>query len=299
MYEWLDNFDYPQDNIRGKSNIEEYNAQVEQLHTDLKKLLISIDDFSIYYPEEYKEIMTNHPNLQKNINRLKILSQGISDNRDEINGLIWAINYSLIKIRNHQQEKNEDYQENELQWTIEQFYTDEEKQQLKDFAIVLWEELFPESNIDRFVKSINNQSELEDYQKILLAPANWIENVIMWIFSLFQGETYTEIFKSLWIMNKMDYEQWCILWRGLSYTYEGLSAIEKTSQIISFIVSIWFLLWSMDKIMTLARKLSLSEKIIKTFNVSWFWANNIQHLKSTWKLAMVSSITWNLLPYIR
>lgn len=265
------------------------------------------------YPDELHNINKKHPSFFNNINQLSELLQILSkDNKsitkeqqskavEDYNSYAYQINNTLNKIKTEKKEFEENKINDAVNWELEfdeikeEMYTEEQKEELKQFTKDLWEEFFPESNVDKFVKWTNNQDELEDYQKILIAPANWIENIIVWVASLFEMDTWDNI----WTLTDLEYEDWCDLWKTLSYSYENLSSTDKVAPIISLIFSIWFLIWWVWKIGQLAEKLWASSKIINTIKIAWRGLNAPSVVDSWTKWAFIWTMAGITLPYIK
>ena len=287
--------------------------QITKIRKDAQKLESFKNSLYQNSPDELHNINKKYPTFFNKVNQvwdlLNIISEdnkSISDedlkkNIEQYNSYAYEINIILNKIKVEKKEWEEKFinqavnWEWEFDWIKENMYTKEDQEELKQFSKDLWEEFFPESNIDKFVRWVNNQEELEDYQKILLAPANWIENVIMWLASLVDVQTQDNIAA----LSDLDYEDWSDLWKTLSYSYENLDTTDKITPLISFLFSIWFLIWWFSKIGQLAEKLNLSSKLVKTIKYSTT-AANIQLSVNSWtKVALIWTMAGITLPYIK
>lgn len=131
----------------------------------------------------------------------------------------------------------------ELAEDIENYFTPEQKAEIKAYADQLMEEFFPESYVDKAVKFYTEKDELDDMQKVLLAPANGIEGVVTGVWNLFSSpvksmEDANEAFQSL---SGMGYEDFCACARVLKFMYKHMNKEDLVAPAISFIVGCAFI----------------------------------------------------------
>jgi hypothetical protein len=130
---------------------------------------------------------------------------------------------------------------------------DTQKAETIAFARQLFKQIFPESNVSQTVRLATGQSHLEDYQKVLVAPAEGIEAVVMGFINLFNPQTYRDLNDGIQTACGMDYEEWCTAWKMLKSVYENASGADIAEVSISFIVAVCFLLGGVSKLGQIAK----------------------------------------------
>jgi len=269
--------------------------QIKDIRKDVQRLTDFEKELRIKYLDSYHNINDKYPKFFNIVNNLVSIWETLwEDNKklsnEELKNVIDKYNSYATEFNNIiSKNKLEDNKTNEktfsslhsfanwewtFDWIKEEYYTQEDKEELKKFAKDVWEEFFPDSNIDNFVKSMTWQEELEWYQRILLAPANWVENIITWIAALFDESTYKDIKNSYSTLKNLSSEDWEDLYRSIEFTYENLPTTNKVAPIISFIFSMAFILWWISKIAQIAQKANLSSKLVNTISHStkvWSW----------------------------
>lgn len=243
---------------------------------DLATLSEKLDQLRKNYPDEFQNIQRKHPSLsialgeaQRTADFLNSDNKDLSDEDilksiDAYNEYAKTMNQILRLMRNESAEAHEreivaaangelEFDENSL--------TPEQQAELRNLAMDLWEELFPPSYTDKFVKWTNGQKQLEGYQKILLAPANGIESVVGSVVSLLHPKTYTDLALAIQTTAGMSYKDWCATWKSLKFLYERLPMEDKIAPVLSLICGIAFLFGGATKILQYLDKAKYSSKL--------------------------------------
>ena len=294
--------------------------QIEDIRNDTQRLVNLESELRTKYLDSYHNINDKYPKFFNVVNNLVAIWEQLWKNNKNLsdeNSRELIENYNLYasefnNIINKNKLEDNKTKENtfnslntfanwewNFEWINEELFSKEDKEELKKFTQDLWEEFFPDSNIDNFVKSITWQEKLEDYQKILLSPANWVENAVTWIASLFDKKTYIDLENSISTLNNLNSEDWDDLLRSLEFTYEQLSITDKIAPMISLIFSIAFLFWWIWKIWELAEKLNLSKKLANTIKYTHLaWSSTVMGNQSG-KIALLWTMWWITLQIIK
>ncbi|MFT7183737.1 MAG: hypothetical protein ACI9QC_000059 [Oceanicoccus sp.] len=133
---------------------------------------------------------------------------------------------------------------------IEDMFTEEQKIEIREFADLIWEELFPESNVDKFAKWASGQTDLENYQEILLAPANGIEGVFSGVWDLVSSpiESYEDMVGAVDTLSGMSYADFCSCVKVMKFLYKNMDKDELVAPSISFIVGSLFIFGGASKV---------------------------------------------------
>lgn len=283
---------------------------IPKIRHDIQKLVDLEWELRSNYLDTYVKLHKKHDKLFNVINNLVDIWNKLWENNkelsnDEIKQLIYKYNmyvqeFDSIKNGFIAEQKRDNikillYNSNALEIDKE---SEKYKKELKNFSKDLWKELFPETNVEKFVKWANNQDKLEDYQKILIAPANWVEHIIEWVMDLFDVDSYKDLSKTLWIMEELDYEDWCNVFHSLKIIYKNIETADKISFIIWFIVSLSFIIWGSTRILQIAKKFNLSKWAMKVIKKSIITANSVMWAKWVWEYTLLWAITWISFDYI-
>ncbi len=145
--------------------------------------------------------------------------------------------------------------------------TEAQKSETAAFARDLYKKIFPESNVSQSVRLATGQSHLEDYQKILVAPAEGIEAVVMGFINLLNPQTYKDLGDGIQTACGMDYEEWCMAWKTLKTVYENASGADVAEVSISFIVAVCFLVGGALKLSQISKGLQLPAYLVPAVEV--------------------------------
>ena len=297
-----------------KEDIAKIRSRLPETRENITRLAQLYKNFESTYPEEFKRVNQKHPTLAQSINNAEHLFDTVQKNQsaltdtniigflEEYNMYAHSINSALESIRREEEES----QEKKLTAAIngelpinEKEFTDAQQKEMKAFAQDLWKELFPESNVDKFTKWASGQQELEGYQKILIAPANGIESVIMGFINLVNPKTYKELYNSIKNVSGMSYKDWCDSWHGLKFAYEQLPTADKIAPVISFLYSIAFLIGGSGKIIEKAKKMGYSTGMIAGIE-SAIGGRTITHITNPAAKAVgIGTMVGITLPYIK
>lgn len=226
------------------SEFQEINKKHPQLLdtiSALKGLFVSIKDLDTMSEAAIRELIQNYNLLAFKINAL--ITEINRVNTDPIQNPVLQVEQTISKTEPEQEDIN--------------------KEELENFAKMLWQEFFPESNTDKFVMWITNQKELAGYQKILMAPANGIEDVVAGVIKMLNVKTYKDLASSIKTIYGMDYEEWCVMWKGLKYAYEKASDADKIAVLISTITSLAVMAGGINKVIAIAEKTGHSAAFAK------------------------------------
>ncbi|MDD2486741.1 MAG: hypothetical protein PHS92_00005 [Candidatus Gracilibacteria bacterium] len=124
----------------------------------------------------------------------------------------------------------------------------EEEKEINEFTKQMWQELFPETSVSKFVKKNSNKTELEDYQKILIAPGEGIEIALRGLASIINPETYKEFGSALTTINQIDKNDMRDMTRFLKQSFIELSNTDKVHHALVLLASILFIFGGYSKI---------------------------------------------------
>lgn len=286
---------------RKESNPYEIQKQNQEdilkIRNESSRFLFNYYKFIENHPNIYKNIAKKHPQLTMHISYMENILDEITDWNNKLsdeqiksyalqyNSSADQINKILTLFWNGIVEK--------VDWSLWNFiYIDkinlskEEKKELIKISKDLYKEIFPDSRVNIFVKNCTWEEELEDYQKILLAPANWVENMVIAIFNLLKLETYEKFYKSwkeLVSLNSEDRERLYNLLKVINY---NISDTDKIAALISFIFWLIALNWA-SKMISILSKRKISTKINKLLLMFWWFAMNTEaaaDLVIIWKI---------------
>jgi len=270
-------------------NKTDTKATFEVQKQDVEKLLKIQNEsarFFFYYwkfkeehPNIYLNMISRHPSLLMHISYMENILDKISSKNDnlseeDIKAFALQYNFSADRINYVLKTFNirsiefidktaENFIKNEIEITNEQRY------ELRQFAKDLFKEIFPDWYVTKAVKDFNSQEELEDYQKILLAPANGVEYMIFAVLSLLKKETYTDFYKSADFLMWLDLKEKEKLYSLLSVLNDNISNVDKISIIISLIYWLFAIKWAVS-VINIINKSKISKwtsKILLAF--SW------------------------------
>lgn len=228
---------------------EKIAAAIPEMQDMLSRLSEQYGLLRENYPDQFDEVAAKHPKLSQNIDTAASIARMLrstSDEElvalvDEYNALAHDINFVLAAVGREQAEGKESMlvqaANGELPFDERQL-TEAQKQALRDFAQDLFKELFPDSTTDKFVKRATSQSQLEGYQKVLLAPANGVEWAVMGFIDIFKPKTYHDLAATVQSMTGMDYKDWCAVWKTIKFAYEQLPATDKVAPLLSLLVAV-------------------------------------------------------------
>ena len=154
------------------------------LRLKARLFLKNVDTLKLNYPEIYSSIEQSQPDFIKGEKAVRrILSKLESDDGftafviiaaiDEYNAATTDVNFSIDNIESGK------------------ILSPEQEKILADVAFNVYEALFPETRVSKFVRWSTGQSSLEDYQKWLITPAEGIESAITNVIGLFDPQTWT------------------------------------------------------------------------------------------------------------
>ncbi len=140
--------------------------------------------------------------------------------------------------------------------------TKEQEQELIKFADELYKEIFPDSYTDKAVMYWTNRSELSDFQRYMLMPANAIESVATGLVELFDPETWRDLKNSTKTLTEMEYEDYVLAWEFLKFQYKHMETNDKVIPAVTFILSVAFLLGGISKVSKFAKSAGYSKKLV-------------------------------------
>lgn len=253
--------------------------KLPEIREDITRLNKAFDALNENYPEILDNLIEKHPELIKARLALGTCLDGLSYNQsnltdqeilhyiDVYNRSASIINKIFLATKKEYTEMHEQRLAQVLIGEIpfdENMLTPEEKQQLRQFAEDAWKEIFPDTHVNKFAKWVGkqafDQNELVGLQKVMLAPANGIEGVVVSFINLFHAKTYQDLYASIKTMTDMDYEDWCSSWQTLKFTYENLSTADKIAPVISLLTGMIFLFGGTSKLFEILDKLNYPAK---------------------------------------
>lgn len=267
--------------------------QKEKLIQLIPELRMDLADFKKYYnnlknkyPEAWGKIASKHHHITKQLD----LMIHVIDKLDATNlalkniEIIQAIDeYNLFAKEINEVFAGADLAfREEIDQTIglatqgelpfdEKDFTADEKAEFKKFMEDLMAELFPESNVDKFVRwttGRKSSDKLEDHEKYLLAPANGIESAIMGVAALFDQQTYQDFVSGIILTSGLTWKDWCNYMKALKVGFEQLPTSSKIAPMLSLLCAFAFLAGGTSKIVSMTSKLKCGAKIANAVKVT-------------------------------
>lgn len=244
-------------------------ASVEKVHEELHILEQN-------HPEVFERLQKKHPDFFVKLKGAQALVDGIHGLSDEeveqqivaYNASAKIINNFLTSFAHEEQERVERTAFAAARGELEsgKLYdiSPDEQRQMKQMAHDIWNELFPETYTDKYVRWVlDEKGELPAAAKIAAAPMNGIEGIARGVVGFFTPQTYVDMYHSVKTMSGMSAEDWGSLWKTAKFTYDNLSTTDKVAPVISFLTSLVFLTGSTAKIAEMAQKLGYSPRLIR------------------------------------
>ena len=133
--------------------------------------------------------------------------------------------------------------------------SEQQRRELLEFGKALYQEIFSDSYTDYAVKFYTNRDELSDFQRYALVPANAIESVGRGVVGLFSPDTWKDLSQSAKTLLNMTEDDYKMAWGFVKFQYENLPTVDKVEPVLTFILSVVFLLGGLSKIASLTREL--------------------------------------------
>lgn len=296
--------------------IQVIRSRLPAIREDITNFLTHFDTLRENYQEEFARVNSKHPNLARATEVVRGFMDYFGEHNEELSNeqfvqFLNEYNFYAHKINALLREMDRENLEEREQTLVEAVrgeipfdeaeFTEAQKEELKAFAQNLWRELFPESNIDRFVKWANGQKDLEGYQKILLIPANGIEAAVMGFIDLFKIKTYEELGSAVESLGALGlkWKNWCEMVRGLKFAYEQLPTTDKIAPILSFIMAFAFLFGGAKKLIEIAKQTGQSTKAIATIKGIFGTRAFFHATAPVGKIVPLGAMLGIALPYIK
>ncbi len=259
MWETINTLTFLENENDSKTTLEVQKQDVEKLlkiQNESARFFFYYWKFKEKHSNFYWNMINKYPSLSMHISYIENILEKISsknDNLSESDIKSFALQYNSSADRINYILKSFNISSFELvDKTTEKFITNEieitneQKEELRKFGKDLFKEIFPDSYVTKAVKYINSQEELENYQKILLAPANGIEYMIFSVLSLLKKETYTDFYKSVDFLIWLDWKEKDRLYGLLNILNDNISNVDKISVIISLIYWLFAIKWAVS-----------------------------------------------------
>ncbi len=265
--------------------------QVDSVRKDLGYFAKNYRQFRANYPELDHELEVKFPGFQKDTDELmysfELLSApnaGLTDEEavqflETYNGRAHRVNDALDSLKKDQAAA-QDPLHAALSAGEDMVLSESQKKETAAFARSLYQQIFPESYTSQVVRWSTGQSHLEDYQKVLVAPAEGIEAVASGFVSLFNPQTYKDLNDGIQTACGMDYEEWCMAWKMLKSVYENASGADVAQVSISFIVSVCFLVGGVSKLGQLTKGLKVPAYLMPAVETVTVGSRAIHHSES-------------------
>ena len=261
--------------VKALSEREELTQKVDSVRTDAGRFIDNYRQFQKNYPEIAEAVKEEFPKLDDAIEQVlaivALLSPGNKSLKTEeivealqrFNRYAELINRGFKAIQAKQEARGDPLHEAlNVDASVEVKYSEKDKKEMQAFAKALYEQIFPESYTSQFVRWSTGQGHLEDYQRILVAPAEGIEGAVMGFVSLFNPKTYADLETSVETACGMDYEEWCLAWKTVKTIYENSSTTDLAAPAISLISGCAFLLGGVSKLATVTKGLKVPAALI-------------------------------------
>lgn len=253
---------------------EKLERDIPQMRRDLDTMAAQYSFMRDHYPEVFDNMTKKNPDLNGALDKAAFALNILGDHnfflsnsavREAIQNYnlgAHVINKVLATFFREEQESAEQKRVSAIHGELEvneNDFTAAEKKELRIFVKEMWDSLFPPSYTDRFVKWAADQSDLEGYQKILLAPANGIEGAVLGLVKLTEAKTYRDLSDGLKHAQGMSYKEWCDAFNALKFTYENVDTSDKIAPVISIICGISFLFGGIKTISGLSKLKSFTK----------------------------------------
>jgi hypothetical protein len=194
----------------------------------IKKIEESLSYIEGIFPNEMNIAYTKYPKLRAILTLVRTWKNGITDQDVAI------MNGALLTL---QQSESIESVRKELLLASKEIY----------------QVIFPETWTEKLVKFYTEQSKLDWYQQILIAPAKWIERWVWWLISFLNPKTYDELKAATRYMSGISFAEMCKILELMQLQFTKLEKTQQASLGIEFIVSaltlygvvgsIWQVLW--------------------------------------------------------
>lgn len=225
--------------------------RLESVRKDLALFVKNYRQFQANYPEIDRELSVAFPRLHQDVDELMSLAEELGKPDpgllERYNSAARRVNEAFASL-NRDRQVSQDPLHAALNSGESLKLTDAQKAETSAFARALFKKVFPESNVSQTVRLATGQRALEDYQKVLVAPAEGIETAVMGFINLFKPQTYRDLNDGVQTACGMSYEEWCMAWKMLKSVYENASGADVAEVSISFIVTVSFLIGGVSKL---------------------------------------------------
>ncbi len=148
-------------------------------------------------------------------------------------------------------------------------FTEADKKELREFMNALWEELFPQSNVEKFLLSATGRTksvQIDTYERYLIAPAEGIEAAVVGLLNLINPKSYRDFDDAVNRSYGMNYNQICAVLRSLKFVHSQMDTSREITAVISLLYSIIFLfggtkILKASKVLNSASNLSVGPKV--------------------------------------
>lgn len=178
----------------------------------IKKIEASLSYIEGIFPDEMNKAYTKYPKLRAIITLVRTWKNGITESD------LGIMNEALLTLRHSESIKSV-------------------RKELLLAAKEIHQVVFPETWTEKLVKFYTEQSKLDWYQQILIAPAKWIERWVWWLISLLNPKTYDELKAATRYMSGISFAEMCKILELMQLQFSKLEKTQQASLGIEFIVS--------------------------------------------------------------
>ena len=230
---------------------ENLAEKINSYREETKRFLFHFNKFKNNYPELFKKLGEEYPGFNEILLKIDQLGQ-VADHeltKEEMAKIISSYNFYAEQVNHVIEAFDRRRKEDQERSFVDSMnvdaskygvdFTPEEHDELKNFADEIWQEMFPPSNVDRFMGWVTGQ-DISKQGKLrwFFAPANGIEMAVMGFVDLFKAQTYKDLVDTVQYMYGMSYEDWCDALQMLKLTYDNLSTDDTVNTSISIICSL-------------------------------------------------------------
>lgn len=241
--------------------IDVYRKDFNSFNNSLEKARENYADVIDPFLEEHPEFKSRMDTIEALLNRLNVRSQEFSDEQILVYVDVYNLNASALNRiftnfkEKYLEEKDVAKAVSGITFNEEDLVSmsEEEKKIIIKFGDSLYEELFPKTStqfaMEYWLEKLYGQKGgLEDYQKLLLAPANGIEYSVRGLVSLVDPSTYVDIYQGGKTAIQTGANEYAHAWNYIKQYYEQMSGERKASSAITFIFSVAFLFGGFTKL---------------------------------------------------
>ncbi len=264
--------------VSDEKNMEKIKERLPKIRHDISRVEHYMKKIKDDYPEQFEHFFAKYPSMELALTELdKITSYIGSDNEilsdkelfdqfEKYNKFAKYINESMMGVW---LKKQEETRTDKLRLMNDETIINEnlidvnDKEKLKLIAREIWEELFPDSHIDSFVKTALGKEKLETYEKILLSPANGIEMAITGASNIINPDFYEDAYNLVSSIPDIDLiSDSQAVYESMKFMIKNMDSVDSSTKILQILISLGMLGYGFGKMIKVAKKMGCSAKTL-------------------------------------